>query len=148
MCELVKLLFIISVVCSKFYAANRNFTRPPVPPVPTNMMSGIQLIKFWFSQVRPNPQADSRLSLAPQNGPPYKKKGEQYTYITTRHIGIIKTSQLNHFKNSLISMGQGLQHITTLRSELLAKLKKSMLLLRQSVHQKVKANCKIRKLHF
>ena len=40
MCELVKLLFIISVVCSKFYAINRNFTRPPVPPVPTNMMSG------------------------------------------------------------------------------------------------------------
>ena len=41
MCELVKLLFIISVVCSKFYAINRNFTRPPVPPVPTNMMSEI-----------------------------------------------------------------------------------------------------------
>ena len=41
MCELVKLLFIISVVCSKFYAVNRNFTRPPVPPVPTNIISDI-----------------------------------------------------------------------------------------------------------
>ena len=45
MCELVKLLFIISVVCSKFYAINRNFTRPPVPPVPTNMMSATTRLK-------------------------------------------------------------------------------------------------------
>ena len=58
MCELVKLLFIISVVCSKFYAINRNFTRPPVPPVPTNMMSG----KNWqvyvmFVSCNPRPDA-------------------------------------------------------------------------------------------
>ena len=46
MCELVKLLFIISVVCSKFYAINRNFTRPPVPSVPTNMMSVVHTRVF------------------------------------------------------------------------------------------------------
>ena len=44
MCELVKLLFIISVVCSKFYTVSRNFTRPPVPPVPTNMMSDVVIM--------------------------------------------------------------------------------------------------------
>ena len=58
MCELLKILFIICVVCSKLYTVNRNFTRPPVPPVPTNMMSGKNWqVPVMFVSCNPRPDA-------------------------------------------------------------------------------------------
>ena len=42
----------IRVVSPKFYTVRKNSTGPPVPPVPTNLKSGLAMLRTAFSEMR------------------------------------------------------------------------------------------------